>query len=104
MTAGDYGSWSGQSDLLKSIDRIIGTIAEPFADISILLTLLVSELAAASVKVVLLGDGGGITKWPLRCVRANRPPAALFERPKQGFGAPISAWLRGDLRAQPEDM
>jgi asparagine synthase (glutamine-hydrolysing) len=47
-----------QSDLLKSIDRIIGTTDEPFADDSILPTLLVSELAARSVKVVLTGDGG----------------------------------------------
>ncbi len=47
-----------QSDLRNSLERIIGTMDEPFADISILPTLLVSELAAGSVKVVLSGDGG----------------------------------------------
>ena len=47
-----------QQDLLKCIDRITAAMDEPFGDISILPTLLVSELAAGSVKVVLSGDGG----------------------------------------------
>lgn len=47
-------------------------------------------------EAVLHRDGRG--KWPLRRIVQKSVPAALVARPKMGFGVPIGAWLRGDLR------
>ncbi|MDG2060209.1 MAG: asparagine synthase (glutamine-hydrolyzing) [SAR86 cluster bacterium] len=40
----------------------------------------------------------GKTKWVLRKILAQHMPEDLFERPKQGFGIPISIWMRNELK------
>ena len=47
-----------EPDALALLDRLLLHHGEPFADSSAIPTWLVSELAAAHVKVVLTGDGG----------------------------------------------
>ena len=40
----------------------------------------------------------GATKQVIRTLLEKHAPRHLFERPKAGFGVPISQWLRGPLR------
>ena len=47
---------------------------------------------------------GGQGKWLLRETLKRHVPAALFERPKQGFSMPVSAWLRGPLKEWGEEL
>lgn len=43
-------------------------------------------------------------KLPLRAILKKYVPEHLYERPKQGFGVPISSWLRNDLKAWAEAL
>src|SRR5581483_3063581 len=46
----------------------------------------------------------GTTKYLLKRAVAPWLPAELVHRPKQGFGVPLAAWLRGDLRDLAHDV
>jgi asparagine synthase (glutamine-hydrolysing) len=81
-------------DLLVKVDRASMFVSlearEPFLDHE------AARLAAAlpiSWKI-----RNGQNKYVLRRLLARYFPPALFDRPKQGFSAPVGEWLRGPLR------
>jgi asparagine synthase (glutamine-hydrolysing) len=47
---------------------------------------------------------GGVSKWILRRMLHKRVPPALVERPKMGFGVPLSDFFRGPLRQQTDEF
>ncbi|HEX8064964.1 MAG TPA: asparagine synthase (glutamine-hydrolyzing) [Thermoleophilaceae bacterium] len=82
--------------LLMRVDKMtMATSVEarvPFLDHELV------EFAMALPPEMKVRDGGG--KYLLKRAVEDLLPAAVVERPKQGFSAPVSEWFRGDLGAR----
>ena len=47
---------------------------------------------------------GSTGKYLLKRVMRGKPPDIVIDRPKKGFGLPLSTWLRGALRPLCEEL
>ena len=85
-------------DLLTKVDRTSMAVSlearDPFLDH------IVAAMAAALPMEWKLRNGQG--KYILRRILGRHLRTSLFNRPKQGFSAPVGAWMRGVLRPEVE--
>ena len=88
------------NDVLTKVDRAAMAVSletrVPFLD---------HRVAAAAARIpVAQKIQGGQGKAILRKLLFRHVPAAMFERPKQGFAVPVGEWLRGPLRDWAESL
>jgi asparagine synthase (glutamine-hydrolysing) len=99
MTYADLVSYL-PDDILVKVDRASMAVAlevrVPFLDHT-----LVEFAQSLPLAFKIQGDD---TKVLLKRLLARYVPQSLFDRPKQGFGAPVPMWLRGPLRTWAQDL
>lgn len=87
-------------DILFKVDRASMytslEVRAPFMDVEV-----VELINSLPHEMKIRGANG---KWLLKKVMRGKLPDAIIDRPKKGFGIPLSQWLRHELRALCDDM
>jgi asparagine synthase (glutamine-hydrolysing) len=99
MMLADFVSYL-PDDLLCKVDRT--SMAVSLEARAPLLDWRVAEFAWSLPLHMKLRDG--VSKFLLKQVLLRYLPASMVHRGKRGFGAPVTAWLRGDLKAWAGDL
>ena len=87
-------------DILVKVD--ITSMASSLEVRSPLLDYRVAELAASFPRSLHFSQGQG--KRLLKKLARDRLPAEILQKPKQGFGVPVSDWLRGEMAQYSRDL
>jgi asparagine synthase (glutamine-hydrolysing) len=87
-------------DILTKVDRM--SMAVSLEARVPLLDHVVAEFALSLPARLKLRDGVG--KWVLRKAIADRVPAEVFQRPKQGFDVPLRHWFRRELSYRLDEL
>lgn len=105
---GASGPWAAYTDALTYLpDDILVKVdrASMASSLEVRVPLLDPDIIALASRVDWkTKTHDGQLKWPLKTLLERYVPRSLFDRPKMGFGVPLGAWLRGDLRSWAEEI
>lgn len=99
MMLADFSTYL-PDDLLCKVDRT--SMAVSLEARAPLLDWRVAEFAWSLPMAMKQRDG--VSKYLLKRVLGRYVPQEMVHRPKRGFGAPVSEWLKGDLRGWADDL
>jgi len=99
MMLADFSTYL-PDDLLCKVDRT--SMAVSLEARAPLLDWRVAEFAWSLPMAMKQRDG--VSKYLLKRVLGRYVPQDMVHRPKRGFGAPVSAWLKGDLRGWADEL